>query len=65
MIRLLALVPALLVGLGPALARPITEAEASALAAKIDLTNPWGSSHVTGLSAKDFLRFYRGIRVGA
>ena len=31
----------------------------------IDLTNPWGSDHVTGLSVKDFLRFYRGVRVGA
>ena len=29
-----------------------------------DLQNPWGSSHVTDLSAKDFLRFYRSIRIG-
>ena len=32
---------------------------------KLDLTNPWGSSHVSGLPARDFLRFYRAIRVGA
>jgi hypothetical protein len=29
-----------------------------------DLQNPWGSSHVDNLSAKDFLRFYRSIRIG-
>jgi Calpain family cysteine protease len=30
----------------------------------INLQNPWGSSHVTDLSVKDFKRYYRGIRVG-
>lgn len=29
-----------------------------------DLQNPWGSSHVNDLTAKDFLRFYRSIRIG-
>lgn len=32
---------------------------------KIDLQNPWGSSHVKALPVKDFLRFYRAIRIGA
>ena len=31
----------------------------------IDLTNPWGTRHVTGLDVADFLRFYRSIRIGA
>ena len=30
----------------------------------LDLQNPWGSSHVIGLSAKDFLKYYRNIRIG-
>lgn len=30
----------------------------------VDLTNPWGSSHVTALPIADFMRFYRAIRVG-
>ena len=30
----------------------------------IDLQNPWGSSHVDDLSAEDFLRFYKAIRLG-
>jgi hypothetical protein len=30
----------------------------------MDLQNPWGSSHVDDLSAKDFLRFYKAIRLG-
>lgn len=31
----------------------------------IDLQNPWGSSHVTGLSIADLKRFYRGLRIGS
>jgi hypothetical protein len=31
----------------------------------IDLQNPWGSNHVTGLSIKDFVTYYRSVRVGA
>ncbi|MFT4625856.1 MAG: hypothetical protein ACI8PZ_004527 [Myxococcota bacterium] len=31
----------------------------------IDLTNPWGSSHVSALPVADFMRYYRSIRVGA
>ena len=30
----------------------------------IDLQNPWGSSHVSGLAISDFQRFYRGLRIG-
>lgn len=30
----------------------------------MDLQNPWGSSHVKGLKAKDFVRFFRAIRIG-
>ena len=30
----------------------------------MDLQNPWGSSHVDDLSAEDFLRFYKAIRLG-
>ena len=30
----------------------------------LDLQNPWGSSHVDDLSAKDFIRFYKAIRLG-
>lgn len=30
----------------------------------LDLTNPWGSHHVTALSVKDFMRYYRAIRIG-
>jgi hypothetical protein len=30
----------------------------------ISLQNPWGSSHVSNLSVKDFARYYRSIRVG-
>lgn len=31
----------------------------------VDLTNPWGSSHVSKLSIADFLKYFRAIRVGA
>jgi hypothetical protein len=31
----------------------------------IELQNPWGSSHVSGLSIADFKRFYRGLRIGS
>lgn len=31
----------------------------------LTLTNPWGSHHVEKLPVKDFMRFYRSIRVGA
>ena len=34
-------------------------------AGTVDLQNPWGSSHVDDLSATDFLRFYKAIRLGA
>jgi hypothetical protein len=30
----------------------------------VDLTNPWGSSHVAKLPVADFKRFYRAIRIG-
>jgi hypothetical protein len=30
----------------------------------IDLQNPWGSHHVSGLKIADFKRFYRGVRIG-
>lgn len=30
----------------------------------VTLTNPWGSHHVDKLPIKDFMRFYRSIRVG-
>jgi hypothetical protein len=28
-----------------------------------DLANPWGSSHVQGLSINDFMRFFNHLRV--
>lgn len=31
----------------------------------IELQNPWGSSHVSGLKIADFKRFYRGLRIGS
>ena len=31
----------------------------------ITLDNPWGSHHVENLPIKDFMRFYRSIRIGA
>jgi len=31
----------------------------------IELQNPWGSSHVSGLSIADFKKFYRGLRIGS
>ncbi len=30
----------------------------------INLTNPWGSSHVSALPVADFMRYYRSIRIG-
>jgi hypothetical protein len=30
----------------------------------LDLQNPWGSSHVSGLKIADFKKFYRGLRIG-
>lgn len=30
----------------------------------VTLQNPWGSHHVTDLPVKDFMRFYRAVRVG-
>ena len=30
----------------------------------VTLQNPWGSSHVQNLSADDFLKYYRNIRIG-
>jgi hypothetical protein len=30
----------------------------------LNLTNPWGQSHVSKLPVADFLRFYRSIRIG-
>ncbi len=39
--------------------------EAVDLASKtVTLQNPWGSSHVKELPIADFMRFYRGVRVG-
>jgi hypothetical protein len=29
----------------------------------IDLANPWGASHVQGLSINDFMRFFNHLRV--
>ncbi|MFN7145640.1 MAG: C2 family cysteine protease, partial [Myxococcota bacterium] len=31
----------------------------------VELQNPWGSSHVSGLKIADFKRFYRGLRIGS
>ena len=31
----------------------------------LGLQNPWGSSHVSGLSIADFKKFYRGLRIGS
>ena len=31
----------------------------------LELQNPWGSSHVSGLSIADFKKFYRGLRIGS
>ena len=31
----------------------------------IELQNPWGSSHVSGLAIADFKKFYRGLRIGS
>ncbi|RME27861.1 MAG: hypothetical protein D6798_03685 [Deltaproteobacteria bacterium] len=30
----------------------------------VNLQNPWGSNHVKNLPIKDFMRFYRAVRVG-
>jgi len=30
----------------------------------VNLQNPWGSNHVKSLPIKDFMRFYRSVRVG-
>ena len=30
----------------------------------VNLQNPWGSHHVADLPIKDFMRFYRAVRVG-
>ena len=39
--------------------------EAVDMASKtVTLQNPWGSSHVKELPITDFMRFYRGVRVG-
>lgn len=32
---------------------------------KVNLQNPWGSSHVTNLPIASFMKYYRSIRVGA